>query len=59
MIDRDTVEKIFQATVFALLLEKGLIGPELVTKMRSWHHSGFNMIGGDLGRSSGASTGGM
>ncbi|MBI2839333.1 MAG: transposase [Acidobacteria bacterium] len=43
VIHRDTVEKVFQAKVFALLLEKGLIGPELVTKMKSWRHSGFNI----------------
>ena len=41
-IDMKTVRELFEAKVFSLLREKGLISHELVDKIRSWKHTGFD-----------------
>lgn len=41
-IDANTVRELFEAHVFSMLREAGLISHELVDKVRSWRHSGFD-----------------
>ena len=41
-IDAKTVRKFFEGKVFSMLREKGLINRELVEKIRSWKHTGFD-----------------
>ena len=48
-IDAKTVRELFEAKVFSMLLDKGLIGHELLEKLRSWKHTGFDFwIGPEL-----------
>ena len=39
-------QKVFEANVFRLLVKKELIGKDLITKMRSWKHTGFQVYTG-------------
>ncbi len=41
-IDAKTVREVFEAKVFSMLREKGLINHEIVDKIRSWKHTGFD-----------------
>lgn len=38
----DALSEFFEAKVFSMLREKGLISQELVDKIRSWKHTGFD-----------------
>jgi len=38
---------LFQAHVFALLVEERMVSDELVDRMKSWRHSGFHAFAGD------------
>ena len=37
------LEKLFRARIFNMLKEEGKIGDELINKLMSWRHSGFNV----------------
>ena len=39
-IDAKTVRELFEAKVFSMLREKGLVSQEIVDKIRSWKHTG-------------------
>lgn len=41
-ISVQTLEKVFAARVFTMLINEKLISPEMVQKMLSWRHSGFS-----------------
>lgn len=41
-IDSKTLCEVFEAKVFSMLIEKGLIGRELVDKVKSWRRTGFD-----------------
>ncbi|MBI2839367.1 MAG: hypothetical protein HYX75_13710 [Acidobacteria bacterium] len=41
-IDAKTVRELFDAKVFSMLRDKGLICHENVDKIRSWKHTGFD-----------------
>ena len=47
-IDAKIVRELFEAKVFSLLREKGLISHELVDKIRSWKHTEGSMRGSAL-----------
>ena len=42
-IDPKTVRQLFEAKVFSMLRERGLIGRELVDQIKSWKHTGFDV----------------
>ena len=44
--DIQRIEKLFAGLVFKMFLEEDMISKELVAKMRSWKHSGFNVYRG-------------
>ncbi len=41
-IDAKTLREVFEAKVFSMLREKGFISHEIVDKIRSWKHTGFD-----------------
>jgi hypothetical protein len=45
--DLKIIDKLFAASVFRMLLKEGMISKELVEKMSSWKHSGFNVYCGN------------
>jgi hypothetical protein len=42
----DGLKAIFEHKVFRMLLSKGKITPDLITLLRSWRHSGFQVYAG-------------
>jgi len=47
-IPRHVLEQLFRTRIFAELLRQKFISPELIARMKTWQHSGFNV---DLSRS--------
>jgi len=46
-IDAPTVRRLFETKAFAMLLNEGLIGQDLVSKiLSSWKHTGFDVFCG-------------
>jgi len=46
LLQSNIIQELFEANVFRLLVKKELIGKDLIAKMRSWKHSGFQVYAG-------------
>jgi Transposase zinc-binding domain/Putative transposase len=46
LMQESLLRELFEAHVFRLLAHKGLIGPELIAKIRAWRHTGFHVWAG-------------
>ncbi len=46
MLQSNIIRELFEANVFRLLVKKELIGKDLITKMRTWKHTGFQVFAG-------------
>ena len=46
LLQSNIIQELFEANVFRLLVKKELIGKDLITKMRSWKHRGFQVYAG-------------
>jgi hypothetical protein len=46
LLQANIIQELFEANVFRLLVKKELIGKDLITKMRSWKHTGFQVYAG-------------
>jgi len=46
LLQANMIQELFEANVFRLLVKEKLIGKDLITKMRSWKHTGFQVYTG-------------
>ena len=46
LFQENVLRELFEANVFKLLVSEGLITAELISKMRTWKHSGFHVYAG-------------
>ncbi len=46
LLQANIIQELFESNVFRLLVKKELIGKDLITKMRSWRHTGFQVYAG-------------
>lgn len=46
LFQENILRELFEANVYKLLVSKGLVVGELISKMRSWRHSGFHVYVG-------------
>ncbi len=46
LLQSNIIQELFEANVFRLLVKEELIGKDLITKMRSWKHTGFQVYAG-------------
>ncbi|MCI0606295.1 transposase zinc-binding domain-containing protein, partial [bacterium] len=46
LLQANIIRELFEANVFRLLVKKERIGKDLITRMRSWKHTGFQVYAG-------------